>query len=223
MTVLYVKKKNKPSSACMTRLVALHSWHPGPHCCSLKQTWTACDCHLWPQVLSSLPVQQQSPPQRPLHLLWRTLWELLQPSMCVRCELWPWQTLKDKPSVLLSYVHVSWKDRARGGVGVGWEGFGRGVQFLKKEHKICRHRLDNPVCRLCRWFLHWSVATEWSFPSWNTWGSAGVTAQVRSRTTRLCRAHAKTKQKLNQAASFLLICDIFRPEIRSCWLSATYE
>lgn len=27
-------------------------------------------------------------------------------AVCERGELWPWQTLKDKPSELLSYIHV---------------------------------------------------------------------------------------------------------------------
>lgn len=112
--------------------------------------------------------------------------------MCVRCELWLWQTLKDKPSLLLSYVYVSWKERARrvggrgGGLRILWQ---RGLVSLKRASVLLPLATLScvsivPMVFSCFAGLVWSLecCTEWSFPSWNIWGSAGqgVTAQVRS-------------------------------------------
>lgn len=96
-------------------------------------------------------------------------------AVCVHCELWLWQTLKDKPSVLLSYVCVCRKkERGSRGAVVGWEYFG--VQFFKKN--ISPVAAGGPTYGLC--VASPKCCTEWSFPSWKTWGCAGVTVQVSS-------------------------------------------
>lgn len=67
-------------------------------------------------------------------------------TMCVCCELWPWRTLKDKPSVLLSNVTCGVKREGSKGWGLLWQ---RGLVSLKKA-SIPSPPVHNPVCGLCR-------------------------------------------------------------------------
>lgn len=112
-------------------------------------------------------------------------------AMCVCCELCFWQSLKDKPSVLLSYVYVSGRDWARGEGGSGggmrmlWRFFKKSVGSVASVHRI---QFVHSFAGLLSVPLERS-STKWKFPSWNTRGSAGVTVQVSSLMNCVCRQH----------------------------------